>query len=220
MRRLSVFISVMGLLLGLTGVGPASARGDTATDPTQPVSLRLHRQWMHWAFGSSSAPLLDPELCGEQVGGTFFLNLAGGVAADDKRHIHCDIPSGVPILVPIGGVIVWSNTQTDQEMHSDRFAGLRRLIVRSVHVRLDGVELDHEPLVAPDPYTLHLEPGNLIQTVDPSIVGDTVRLAEGWYFAKLAPLAPGHHVIVASDKFDLRKVGVVQYRTEFSVDVA
>jgi hypothetical protein len=71
-----------------------------------------------------------------------------------------------------------------------------------------------------DPYNLHLEPGNLIQTVDPSIVGDSVRLADGWYFAKLAPLSPGHHVIVTSDKFDYRRVGVVHYRTEFRVDVA
>jgi hypothetical protein len=211
---------LVGLLVCVSGVAPAWAGGATGSDPTLPVSLRLHRHWFQWAFGSSGAPLLDHEFCGEQVGGTFYLTLAGGVAADDKRHIDCDIPSGVPILVPIGGVIGWSNTQTDQEMHDEVFALLRRLIVRSVHLRLDGVELDHGPIVAPDPYNLHLEPGNLIQTVDPTIEGDSVRIADGWYFVKLAPLSPGHHVIVASDKIDYRRIGLVQYRTEFSVDVA
>jgi hypothetical protein len=218
--RKSLVALVLGLFVCVSSVAPASAGGDTGSDPTLTVSSRLHRHWFQWAFGSSRAPLLDHEFCGEQVGGTFYLTLAGGVNADDKRHIHCDIPSGVPILAPIGGVIVWSNTQTDQEMHHDAFAFLRRLIVRSVHLRLDGVELEHGPVVAPDPYNLHLEPGNLIQTVDPTIEGDSVRIIDGWYFVKLAPLSPGHHVIVASDKFDLRRAGVVQYRTEFSVDVA
>lgn len=221
MRRFLSTGLCLAVAVMLTAAVEAAAAPRLVTSSSQTLAVPdwLHRGWFQWAFGGSTAPLLHRHLCGEQVGSVFFLTLAGGVKTDDIRHVHCEIPRHVPILAPLGGTIEWSNTESDQEMHDAVFRSLRHLIVHSVHVRLDGEELPHGPLVAPDPYNLTLEPGNLIQTVDPSITGHTVRVADGWYFALLSPLHAGSHVLVTTNKFDFPRAGVAHYRTTFQVDV-
>jgi hypothetical protein len=221
MRRVVVTIFCIALVLSLSGVASATPVPGSAHLRSETLSVPdwLHRAWFQWAFGGSTAPLLNPELCGEQVGSVFNLTLAGGVKADDLRHLSCEIPRDVPILAPIGGAVVWSNTFSDQQFHHQIFRLLERLVIHSVHIRVDGEEVDHGALVAPDPYTLALEPGNLIQTVDPTITGDSVRIDDGWYFVLLAPLSAGPHVIVTTDKFDYARAGVLHYRTRFSVEI-
>jgi hypothetical protein len=221
MRRIVATLLSLTLALVVSGSGAAGAtsRSERAGSETLSVPTWLHKAWFQWAFGGSTAPLLHRRLCGEQVGSVFFLTLAGGVKTDDIRHVRCEIPRHTTVLAPLGGSVTWSNTLSDQEMHADVFKTLARLIVHSVHVRLDGDELPHGPLVAPDPYTISLEPGNLIETVDPTITGNTVRICDAWYFTLLAPLHAGSHVLVTTDKFDYPRHGVAHYRTTFAIDV-
>jgi hypothetical protein len=81
--------------------------------------------------------------------------------------------------------------------------------------------MDHGPLVVPDPYTIQLEPGNFLQTLDPAVTGDSTRVADAAYF-RLLHLDPGDHTLVASAKYDLRHSGgeVVRYRSRFKIHVA
>jgi hypothetical protein len=219
MRRIVVLFAVVALVGGLF-LEPASASGVSARKATP---ARLHRAWIDWAFGSSGAPLLDPEFCGEQVGNVFFLTVAGGAPESVTRRLDCDIPADVPILVTPGGAIAWAPTdgETDRQLRRSLFNMLSELIVQSVHLSLDGEEIDHGPLEVPDPYTLALEPGNLIQTVDPNVTGDSTRIADGFYFKLIGPLDPGDHVLVASDKFNYTGAGeIVRYRTTFRLHVA
>jgi hypothetical protein len=85
-----------------------------------------------------------------------------------------------------------------------------------------ATEIPHGDLRVSDPYTLHLEPGNLIQTVDPGVVGDSTTIMTGWYFKLIQPLAPGDHVLVATDRWDYSDSGgeVARYRTVFTIHVA
>jgi hypothetical protein len=217
MRRILVTLIGAAMLAG-TFVPPATASLRQATPP------QLHRQWVKWAFGSSGAPLLQEDFCGEEVNGVFFLTVAGGVPTSVTRRVDCEIPADVPILVTPGGAIAWAPTDgtTDRQLRRSLLNFLSDLIVQSVRLVLDGREIRHGDLVLPDPYTLSLEPGNLIQTVDPSVTGDETRVAEGWYFRLIGPLDPGDHVLVATDKYDYRATGgeVVRYRTIFRIDVA
>lgn len=214
MRRIAVTLTAVAALLGLLAA-PASA----ALQPP----LRLHRQWTQWAFGSSTAPLLQEDLCGERVGDVFFLTVVAGSPTSITRRVDCTVQSGVPVLVTPGGVITWAPTDgtTDRQLQLSLFRFLPHLIVQSVRLVLDGREIDHGPLVVPDPYTIQLEPGNFLQTLDPAVTGDSTRVADGAYF-RLLHLDPGDHTLVASAKYDFRHSGgdVVRYRSRFKIHVA
>ena len=212
MRRLILATCVAALV-----IGPITAA-------TAGRDLSLRRQYIQWAFGDSGAPLLDPELCGEVVDGVYFMTVAGGTPTSVTRKLDCDIPAGVPLLATPGGGIAWSPTdgRTDRQLAAFLLETLGTIRINSVHLRLDGEEIRHGALKVSDPYTLHLEPGNLIQTVDPGVVGDSTRIMVGWYFKLLQPLPAGDHVLVATDRFDYRPFGgeVARYRTVFSLHVA
>jgi hypothetical protein len=220
MRRLMVGLCAAGLLVGLVSVGPASASKSAGRE----TPTALHDSWIQWAFGSSGAPLLQPDFCGEVIDGVFYMTVAGGAPTSINRRVDCEIPAYTPILTTPGGNIVWAPTdgKTDQALRKSLFASLTPLLVRSVRVKVDGGEIDHGPLAVPDPHDIALEPGNLIETVDPGVTGDSTRIADGFYFELLQPLAPGDHVIVTSDKFDYRDTGgeLVHYRTRFAIHVS
>ena len=214
MRRLVTAICVAALVTGpITAAVGGSGTGD----------LSLRRQWIQWAFGDSGAPLLDPELCGEVVDGVYFMTVAGGSPTSVTRRLECEIPSGVPVLATPGGYIAWSPTDgtTDRELSRSVFDALENLRLKSVHLRLDGEEIRHGALKITDPYTMPLEPGNLIQTVDPAVTGDSTRVMTAWYFKLLAPLSPGEHTLIASDRWDFTADGgeVVRFRTVFRIHV-
>jgi hypothetical protein len=216
MRRLVIAASVAALVVvSVPGAAGASTSGDTGGS--------LRRQWIQWAFGDSGAPLLQEDLCGEVVDGVFFMTVAGGSPTSVTRRIDCEIASGVPVLATPGGFIGWAPTDgtTDQRLARTLFDALENLRINSVHLRLDGEEVPHGDLKVSDPYTLPLEPGNLIQTVDPAVVGDSTRVIYGWYFKLIPSLTPGDHVLVATDRFDFRADGgeLVRYRTVFTIHV-
>ena len=218
-RRRVALVSAIGLAFILSLMPLIASGADTNSVP-----LKLHKHWVRWAFGESGAPLLRPHFCGEQVGSDFYLTVAGGAPTSVRRVLDCDVPSGVSILVTPGGSISWapSDGRTANQLHEDLFRALSRLLVGSVRLTLDGDPIDAGPLVAPDPYSLHLEPGNLIQTVDPAVKGSSTRIAEAWYFALISPLASGDHVLVAADTYDYTASGggIVTYRTRFKLHVA
>jgi len=217
MRRFVGAAAVAALALGFiaAATGTSGAAGGVAPLP---------REYIQWAFGDAGAPLLDPDLCGEVVNGVFFMTVAGGAPTSITRRIECEIPIGVPLLATTGGFIAWAPTdgRTDRQLSRTLFDALENLRINSVHLRLDGQEISHGALRVSDPYDLPLEPGNLIQTVDPSVVVDSTRVMYGWYFRRLQPLPPGDHVLIATDKFDFTADGgeVARYRTVFTIHVS
>ncbi len=218
MRRSTIAIAALAVLVGFVSAAPAAVASGS------PRVGSLHRPWVQWAFGSSEAPLLQEDLCGEMVNGVFFLTVAGGSPTSVKRKVHCDVPEGVPILATPGGAIAWDPTdgKTDRQLRRSLYDVLAELRPNSVRLKLDGTQIPHGRLVSPDPYTLELEPGNLIETVDPAVKGHSTRIAEAWYFKVIKPLDPGHHVLVTSDKYDYRSSGgeVARYRTRFIIHVS
>jgi hypothetical protein len=92
---------------------------------------------------------------------------------------------------------------------------LAPLLLDSVKVKVDGVLLPRGPLVIPDPYEMELEPGNLIQTVDPAVIGDSTTVLPAFFFTRIPALAPGHHRIVTADRFE----GIGLYETVFKFTV-
>lgn len=220
MRRLVIAISGLGLCVSLLAAGPVSASAAAVQQPP----IALHSSWIQWAFGDSGAPLLRSRFCGEVVNGVFYMTVAGGSSSSINRKVNCDIPAYTPILATPGGNITWAPTdgRTDQKLMKSLLGSLTNLMVRCVKLKVDGGEIDHGPLVIPDPYDLALQPGNLIQTVDPGVTGDSTRIVNGWYFELLSALSLGDHVIVASDKWDYRDTGggVLRYRTTFNIHVS
>src|SRR5437762_13737790 len=59
MRRTTIAIAALTVVIGLGSMTP------TAVASGIPRAGALHKPWIRWAFGSSSAPLLDQDLCGE-----------------------------------------------------------------------------------------------------------------------------------------------------------
>jgi hypothetical protein len=205
--RLIAALAATATFAVLTTASPASA---------MQVTQRQREAWVFWAFGSSRAPLLDPTLCGEKVGTTFFLTVAG--PAPGTRTLDCTISAGTPLLAVPGGAIVWSPTDgtTDSELFSNLLTNyLAPLLLDSVKVKVDGVLLPRGSLVIPDPYEMELEPGNLIQTVDPAVTGDSTTVLPAFFFTRIPGLTPGHHRIVTADRFE----GIGLFKTVFNFTV-
>jgi hypothetical protein len=210
MRRLIVATLAVAVAIALPGSGSAMA-GRRASSPP----LALQRQWVNWAFGSSSNPLMQEDLCGEQIGDTFFLTSHAGPGT---RELTCEIPAGVPVLVTPGGAIVWAPTdgETGSELYSTLLNDfLGKIILDSVRVTLDGQRLRRGPLTITGPRELRLEPGNLIQTVDPSVEGDSTVVMTGGWFRLISPLSQGQHVLRAAQR--VRGVGRSVLVLEISV---
>jgi hypothetical protein len=210
MRRLGVLLVSCAVLACTTGAGVA-----TAGRRAERIPSGLRRDWIEWAFGSSTNPLLQENFCGERVGDTFFLTVTAG--APDVRIVHCRIPAGVPILVPPGGVISWAPTdgRTDSQLFQTTARQLESVILESVKVKLDGEPVPVGRLFVSDPFNLDLEPGNLIQEIDPNVTGDSTRVMFAYWFVYIPRLSSGSHLLVTSDKF--QDVGL--FRTRFHINV-
>jgi hypothetical protein len=198
MKRLFVLIAALSVLVAAT---PAAASRDVvpATSNAYGASLLTWQQrWIQWAFGSSTNPLLSG-ICGEKVGRLFFLT----VALAPGTEVNCEIPKGTPLLATPGGTVVWAPTdgQTRDELLAARDAALATN--SDPQATLDGRSLRvDDALRLSDVYTIALEPGNFIQTVDPGVSGDATQVASGGWFARITPLNPGRHELVLSDVID------------------
>jgi hypothetical protein len=198
MKRLCVLIAVLSMLVVAT---PAAARGNAVPAKSHAYGASLltwQQRWVQWAFGSSTNPILSGT-CGEKVGKLFFLT----AAFEPGTEVNCVIPTGTPLLATPGGVAAWvsGDVDTRAELLADRDAGL--VGISDPRVTLDGRSLRvADSLRLSDVYTIRLEPGNLIQTVDPTVSGDTVRVASGPWLVRITPLPPGQHTLVLSDVID------------------
>jgi hypothetical protein len=198
MKRLCVLIAVLSMLVVAT---PAAAGGNALPTKSHAYGASLltwQQRWVQWAFGSSTNPLLSG-ICGEKVGKLFFLS----VAIEPGTEVNCVIPTGTPLLATPGGVVAWASTdgQTREEILADRDAGL--VGISEPRVTLDGRSLRvADSFRLSDVYTIALEPGNFIQTVDPAVSRDTTRVASGLWLVRITPLPPGQHELVLSDVID------------------
>jgi hypothetical protein len=67
-----------------------------------------------------------------------------------------------------------------------------------------------------DVYTIPLEPGNFLASVDPSLVGaDETRLASAGWLLRLRPLPPGRHLLVFSN--EIADVGKLEIKFHITV---
>lgn len=211
MRRVMVATLAMALAVAILGSGSATAERRERRAP-----LALQWQWVEWAFGSSANPLMQEGFCGEQIGDTFFMTVTGGEPA--VRRLTCEIPAGVPLLVTPGGGIAWASAdETGSELYSILLNDLLgKVILDSVRVTLDGERLRRGPLTILGPRDLALEPGNFIQTVDPSVAGDATLVIAGGWFSYISPLSRGQHVM----RTDMRVRGVGRFVSVFKIGVA
>lgn len=200
MRRTMLAGTLVALVLIVAAAPSAAKRGaNPAHSHAHGASLvTWQERWMEWTFGSSTNPLLTG-VCGEQVGKLFFLAPATELGVE----VDCHLPPGTSLLASPGGVVAWPPTdgQTDAELLASRDAFLMGL--SDPTVTLDGRAVEVEDTFrSTDVYTIGLEPGNFIQTVDPAVIGDQTRLASAGWFVRLNPLSPGQHELVLSIDFD------------------
>jgi hypothetical protein len=148
------------------------------------------------------------DACGEEIGGVFFLNAA---VEPGIKEVDCEIPPGTPLLGVPAGAIAWA--PTDGETPEQLLASLDSFLsgVIDIQATLDGhpLALEEAPRLT-GVYTLLLEPGNFIQTVDGGVPGDETQVASGVWLAPVNPLTPGPHELVFADLID--GVGVFEIR--------
>jgi hypothetical protein len=77
---------------------------------------------------------------------------------------------------------------------------------------LDGspLRLEDAPRLT-DVYTIKLEPGNFIQTVDDGVPGDETEVASGGWFVRINPLTPGEHELLLSTVIDGAEVAAIAF---------
>ncbi len=200
MKRTSLAGALAALVLLVAAAPAAAKRGANPADShAHGASLvTWQERWFEWAFGGGANPLLTG-ICGEQVGKLFLLSPATELGVE----VDCQLRPGTPLLASPAGVIAWASTdgQTDAELLAERDASL--VGISDPAVTLDGRALEVEDTFrSTDVYTIGLEPGNFIQTVDPGVLGDQTRVASAGWFLRLNPLPPGEHELVLSVAFD------------------
>jgi hypothetical protein len=195
-RPLLVTIAALSIVVGAAGPAAAKKGAIPARSHAHGASLLTWQQrWVGWAFGSATNPLLSG-ICGEQVGKLFFLN----VAIEPGTEVDCQIPPGTSLFGTPAGTAAWAPSfgQTRQELLAARDSDLAT--ISDPRATLDGRPLSLDgALSLTDVYTIPLEQGNFIQTVDPGVPGDETRVASGGWFLRIAPLTPGQHELVLSD---------------------
>jgi hypothetical protein len=206
------------LCITLAAATPAAGQG---TIPPQSHAygaslLTWQQRWMAWAFGSSTNPL-GSGICGERVGGVFFLNVAVE-PGEAGAEVDCHIPPGTPLLATPGGCLWWPFPgETPEEVLGGRDACLEELSQPTA--KLDGRSLgDVDSLLRlTGLYTIPVEPGSYIQEVDEEEgveSGEYTQAASGGWFLRLNPLPPGHHKLVLSDS-----IGGELFRITFHITV-
>lgn len=173
-----------------------------AATTSKPASIHRQKQWVRWALGSNTNPFLSEDLCGEKIGGVFFLvaAISPGVERD------CTIRRGTPLLLSPAGTAFWAPTfgRTPAELFEfvdADFAG-----TANPSVTLDGAALSLDgALKTPDVYRSRVGQHSFIRTVDPSFPAArrVTRIASKAYFLMIPNLSTGPHTLVLSvDYFD------------------
>jgi hypothetical protein len=199
MRRPLLF-TLAALLVALLAAPPAVARKGAIPAGSYAFGASLltwAQRYDAWSWGSSTNPLLN-DICGEKVGKVFFLN----AALEPGTEVDCHFRPGTRLVGTPGGVIAWAPTdgQTREELVDSRDSFLAA--ISDPRATLDGHSLGNldDTLRLSDVYTIPLEPGNFIQTVDPDVPGDETQVATADWVVRLRPLTPGHHELVFSDR--------------------
>ena len=107
----------------------------------------------------------------------------------------------MPLLATPAGSIAWAPTDgsSPAELKAARDAQLTTLTDRRATV--DGASLPLH-LVKSFVHPLKLQPGNLVQTVDPNVSGTSTLVATGTWLTWIRDLTPGRHTVVLSTKID------------------
>ncbi len=164
--------------------------------PAVPMAVQDQQRFTAWLFGGATDPLHRQGFCGEQVGDTFFLN----VATSPVSKAGCVVPAGVPLLTMPAGAWAWAPThgRTPDELLTVRdwlFSDLR-----DVAVTIDGAALDlTEGFADAGFYAVRADPGSFLSgvTVTPdNPAGLTGAIFTSVGFAiRIPPLPPGPHLI-------------------------
>jgi hypothetical protein len=175
-------------------------------------------RWSAWALGSGSNPTAT-DICGEKVGGVFFLNTTTEVGT---KQVECHLRPGTRLLGVVAGTFFVpsfppAHVETDQEL-----LDLVRTSSVTDHPRatLDGRSLEgsltEDSRRFTPVHTIPLEPGNFLSTFDPGFnTVDETRLASAGWWLRLNPLRPGHHeLFLANDVTDFGTLAI-----EFDITV-
>src|SRR3954451_10111539 len=191
------FMACIALVVGVLLVAPtAVTAAPRSSNSTDVEGLKWARRLNFFYFGSGANPLLNGT-CGRVFSGAYILP----AATEPGQERSCTIPAGLPILASPAGSIAWAPTDgsTPEELSAARDAGLAGLTAR--RATLDGASLPLQ-LVKNFVHPLKLQPGNLVQTVDPNVKGTSTLVATGTWLTWIRDLAPGHHTAVLSDKIN------------------
>jgi hypothetical protein len=206
MRRFVAFVCAAGLVLGLAIAADAARPARLAEDASA-----IQNGWLTWAVGSSTNPLLQDGFCGEVVGDRFFLNAALGPG---RAQVSCEVPAGMTLVGTPAGAFGWN--ESDDDLLHGNLRQLKGLVVPSINVKVDGAVVPRGAMVCPEPIDVELEPGNLLETIDPAVTGDSTRASIcGWFYV-LGPLSTGQHTVLLSDKF----AGEKRFEVLFDVTVS
>jgi hypothetical protein len=217
-----VLFTLATLLIALLVASPAAVAKDRvlpAGSHAWGASLvTWQERWSAWAFGSGTNPIAS-DICGEKVGGVFFLNQTGELGT---KQVECHLPPGTRLLANVAASFTVpsfppAHVETDQELLDQ----IRSFSVTD-HPRatLDGRSLEgsltEDSRRFTPVYTIPLEPGNLWSTFDPAFntIDETRQASAGWWL-RLKPLRPGHHeLFLANDVTDFGTLGI-----EFEITV-
>ena len=212
MKRVLVVVLATVSVLGATFVADAVKPKRLAED-----AVAVQDAWTAWALGSSTDPLLQEadDFCGEVVDGQFFLTAA---ISPGRTERTCMVPAGMEIVSVGAGSFRYKGAahETDSELFRGNMKDLKPINLDSVKVKVDGALVPRGSLVCPPSTDIDLEPGNLLQEIDPAVTGDSARVSSCAWMYVLAPLSVGSHTLFESTKWK----GEKRYENLFSVTVA
>lgn len=205
MRR--SLLTIAALAIALAASAPAAAHPGLKPPPHSHAFggslVNWQKRWFGWVFGSSANPF-ETGICGERVGRMFFLT----AALEPGTEVDCHLRPGTPLLASPGGAITWPNPgDTPAILPADVKSAFAEGVFSDPAAALDGRSLGNlDPaLRLTDVYTIPLEPGNFIQSVDPDnpeVAGDHAQVASGGWFLRITPLRPGQHTLVLLDRIE------------------
>jgi hypothetical protein len=209
MKRLSVSVLAMLLVLGIASVADADRRLQLAVD-----AMDTEQAWTAWLLGSSSDPLFTEDFCGEIVDGRFLLT----ISVTGATELDCAIPAGVEVVASPFGGIAWSPTDgtNGTSLFNAALRYVRGVVPRLVNVQVDGTRLEKEPLICSLPFTIALEEGNSLQQLDPKVKGDSTKAVICAWMYLIDPLSTGEHTIDVSGGVK----GSPPFELRFNVTVA
>lgn len=200
MRRL-LFGSFVALLI-VSVAPPASAAAVPAAARFRGHDLvSWQREYMRWATGSASSPVVAGG-CGEVMHGVLFLAPA---AVPGTTTVECDVAPGTPILVLVAATFseipTWGSN--DDEIIADALATWSQLSDNFLEVNGSRVSLAGRFRNA-GAYDVVTEEGSVYDFLCEGVPDSCprppgpIRLASVGEFVVLRPLPPGEHQVIAS----------------------